>query len=371
MINRDRLLSLFEQLISFDSPSFGEREICDFIKGKLADLGIAACEDGAAEKIGGNCGNLYAYVGGALNLPPLLFCAHMDTVEPSRGKQMRTAAGGIITSDGKTVLGADDCAGIAAILEALTAAEESGLPHRPVEIVLTVAEEPYCVGIQHFDFSKLRSREAYVFDLTGPVGGAAYQAPTILSFEAVFTGRASHAGFAPEKGIHAVKAAGVAVAQIPCGRIGDTTINIGTISGGSADNIVPDRCTVTGEIRSFSDKEAHEQFDNICTAMEQAAKACGAEVALQGTVNCTAYRTDPAHSAVKRFESACSRLNLKANLCKTFGGSDNNHLALQGVGGIVVATAMNNCHSCAEYTTEQELEHAADLALALMLSEEL
>ena len=116
MTNRDRLLILFEQLIAFDSPSYGEREICDFIKGRLADLGIAVCEDGTAKKIGGNCGNLYAYVDGALNLPPLLFCAHMDTVEPSRGKQMRIAADGTITSDGKTVLGADDCAGIAAIL---------------------------------------------------------------------------------------------------------------------------------------------------------------------------------------------------------------------------------------------------------------
>ena len=160
MTNRDRLLILFEQLIAFDSPSYGEREICDFIKGRLADLGIAVCEDGTAKKIGGNCGNLYAYVDGALNLPPLLFCAHMDTVEPSRGKQMRIAADGTITSDGKTVLGADDCAGIAAILEALTAVAESGRPHRPVEILFTVAEEPYCVGIQQFDFSKLRSKEA-------------------------------------------------------------------------------------------------------------------------------------------------------------------------------------------------------------------
>ena len=371
MTNRDRLLILFEQLIAFDSPSYGEREICDFIKGRLADLGIAVCEDGTAKKIGGNCGNLYAYVDGALNLPPLLFCAHMDTVEPSRGKQMRIAADGTITSDGKTVLGADDCAGIAAILEALTAVAESGRPHRPVEILFTVAEEPYCVGIQQFDFSKLRSKEAYVFDLTGPVGGAAYQAPTILSFEAICTGRSSHAGFAPEKGIHAVKAAGAAVAQIPCGKIGDTTVNIGTISGGTADNIVPDRCTLTGEIRSFSDKEAHAQFDEICNIMKGAAKDYGAAVAIQGTANCTAYRTNPVHSAVQRFESACSRLNLKVDLGKTFGGSDNNHLALHGINGIVVATAMNNCHSCAEYTTEQELVNAANLALALMLSEDL
>lgn len=370
MINNNRLFTLFEQLVSIDSPSFGEREICDFIKTKFSESGIAFYEDDAGDKIGGSCGNLYAYIDGALDLPPLLFCAHMDTVEPSRGKRMQINKNGVITSDSQTVLGADDCAGIAAILEALATLKETGAAHRPVEILFTVAEEPYCVGIQHMDFEKIRSDEAYVFDLSGSVGGAAYQAPTIISFKAVFIGHSAHAGFAPEKGLHAIKAAAEAVLQIPCGRVENATVNIGTISGGTADNIVPDSCVLTGEIRSLSDEEAHRQLRIISKSMQNAANKSGVKVSIESVSNCTAYRTDTKHTVVKRFESACLKTGLKSHLCQTFGGSDNNYMAGQGIKGIVVATAMNNCHSCTEYTTKQELERAASIAFELMCSKE-
>ena len=165
MIDKKYLLELFRELVSIDSPSCGERMVCDCIKGRLLALGFLPQEDNTAEKINGRCGNLYCYVEGTLNLPPLLFSAHMDTVEPSRGKQLVSNEDGTITSAGDTVLGADDCAGLAVILEALTALRKSEQPHRPLELLFSAAEEPYCTGIRHFDFSQLRSREAYVFDV--------------------------------------------------------------------------------------------------------------------------------------------------------------------------------------------------------------
>ena len=371
MIDTNRLLSLFEKLISFDSPSFDERRIGDFVTQQLHKLGLDLCEDGAAEAIGGSCGNLHAYLEGSLDLPPLLFCAHLDTVEPSRNKKMQISEGGMITSTGETVLGADDCAGIASILEALTALKASNLPHRPIELLFTVAEEPYCRGAQALDLSMIYSREAYVLDLTGPVGTAAYQAPTILSFMAQFTGRSAHAGFAPEQGIHAIGVAACAVAALPCGRIDDhTTLNFGTITGGTADNIVPDRCTLTGEIRSFSDADAARLLADITHSMQRIAKEHGAKADISHTVHVAAYRTDPESAVAKRFQSACRQLGLAGHLVSTFGGSDNNYLAQKGIQGIVVATAMNNCHSTSEYTTIAELERAAHLVLALMLSKE-
>lgn len=367
MIDSHRLLTLFEQLVSIDSPSFGERAMCDFLRKKLAELGIAADEDESAAKLHSACGNLYAYLDGEPALSPLLFCAHMDTVEPARGKRMQMDENGRITSMGDTVLGADDCAGLAAILEALTAIKESGVPHRPLEILFTVAEEPYCVGVSQFDFTRLRAKEGYVFDLTGPVGGAAFQAPTIISFTADFTGRSAHAGFAPEDGIHAIRAAAEAAARIPCGRVGKSTVNIGTITGGIANNIVPDHCRFTGEIRSFSDREAQEQLEGIRQAVEEAGTRYGAAVTVESVLHFKTYCTPLEHPVVKRFASACGQPGLQADLHPTFGGSDLNHLAQHGITGLVVANAMNNCHSCQEYTTLPELERAARLALALML----
>ena len=368
-VAKSRLLALFERLVSIDSPSFGEREMCDFIKERLARLGLTAREDSAAEKLGGTSGNLYCYVEGELEKPPLLFSGHMDTVEPARGKKLVRGPGGLLTSAGDTVLGADDLAGVAAILEALETLLASGEPHRPLELLFSAAEEPYCVGVLQYDFSSLKSREAYVFDLTGPVGGAAYQAPTILSFTAVFSGRAAHAGFSPEEGVHAIQAAARAIAQIPCGRVGEATVNIATISGGTASNIVPDRCSFTGEIRSFSDGEARRLLEEMRETMERAAAENGASVRLESVSECTAYCTDRSHPVVKRFEDACGALGLPVRLCQTFGGSDNNHFATHGITGIVVANAMNNCHSCGEYTSEEELERAANLALRLMTAE--
>ncbi len=370
MVDNKRLLDLFKHLISFDSPSFGEQDICGFLKRKLKGLGIEAIEDSSAEKIGGTCGNLYAYIDGTLGLEPILFCAHMDTVEPAINKKMITHSDGKITSDGTTILGADDCSGIAAIIESLTVLKERNLPHRPIEILFTAAEEPYCRGIREFDFTMLKSKEAYVLDLSGPVGTAANQAPTILSFQAYFSGKAAHAGFAPEEGIHALKAAALAVSQIPCGKSGDTTVNIGTISGGTADNIVPDSCVVTGEIRSLSDENASQQLSIITDVMKNAAKNYGAEVTVKNTRNCIAYCTDTNHRVSKRFEKVCQKLGLDGKLCSTYGGSDNNHLALHGISGLVAATAMNNCHSLSEYTSEAELIRAAKLTLVLMLSQE-
>lgn len=371
MIDTNRLLSLFEKLVSIDSPSFGERELGAFVTQQLHTLGISVWEDGAAEAIGGSCGNLHAYLEGSLDLPPLLFCAHLDTVEPSRNKHLQISGDGRITSAGETVLGADDCAGLASILEALTSLKASNRPHRPIELLFTAAEEPYCRGVQAADFSRIRSREAYVFDLTGPVGDAAYQAPTILSFQAVFTGRSAHAGFAPEQGINAIRAAAHAITAIPSGRIDEnTTLNLGTIVGGTADNIVPDCCTLTGEIRSYSDEAATGLLADITRRMQEAAKAYGARAEVTHRVNVSAYRTDPESAVVRRFQSACGQSGLSSRLLPTFGGSDNNYLAQRGIQGIVVATAMNSCHSTSEYTTVDELARSAGLALALMLSKE-
>lgn len=370
-VNEKRLIFLFKKLVETDSPTFGEREVCNIIKSELNHLGIPAVEDSAGEQIGGSTGNLYAYADGRADLPPLLFCAHMDTVQPAHNKRLIIENDGTLHSDGTTVLGSDDLAGVSAVIEALSVLKESNIEHRPIEILFSVSEENYCKGISHFDFGRLKSKEAYVFDLDGEVGSAAYAAPTILSFTVDMIGKSSHAGFASEKGIHAVKAASLAVCNIGCGKIdGDTTVNVGTISGGTATNIVPDRCTFTGEIRSYSDEKALNQFDIISQTAERAAEKYGAKAIITLERSITAYETDLNSRVVKRFKKVCGDMALNAHLNRSFGGSDNNVLAQNGIDGLVVATAMNSCHTTDEWTTISELKKAAVLALNLMISKD-
>ena len=260
-IDTQRLVRTFSELVAVDSPSFGERAMADLLRDKLAALGISCKEDGAAEKLGGTAGTLFARVPGTPGAAALLFCTHMDTVVPARGKRAVLHADGRITSAGDTVLGADDLAGVAALLEVLETLREQGIAHRPLELLFTAAEEPYCAGVRHFDFSQCTAKTGFVLDLTGPVGTAAVAAPTILSFTVEITGRAAHAGFAPETGVHAVAAAAKGLARLQQGRLeAGTTLNVGMISGGTAANIVPERCTLSGEIRSMQHARAEALY---------------------------------------------------------------------------------------------------------------
>ena len=370
MVNRDRLVDTFSELVSIDSPSLGERQMCDALKAKLAALGIDSREDDTGAKLGGNAGNLYAYVDGSVDLPPILLSSHMDTVEPSRGKKAVVQPDGTITSDGTTVLGADDLSGVAAILEVLTVLKENNIPHRPIEVLFDVSEELYCIGIQEYDFPTLKSKEAYIFDLSGPVGFAANQAPSIVSFSAEFHGRAAHAAFAPETGIHAIKAAADAIHAIQCGRVADTTVNVGKISGGIAGNIVPEYCTISGEVRGFNDENVRRQLAKIEAEVNRAAESVGAEVKFSTETLCLAYLVDENDPVTHRFKKACAEMGLEGGLVSTYGGSDNNHFFHHGIKGLVVASGMNNCHSKQEYSSVSDLETAAELILKMVLSEE-
>ncbi|MHC1693807.1 MAG: M20/M25/M40 family metallo-hydrolase [Eubacteriales bacterium] len=366
-INKTRLISSFTDMVSIDSPTLSEDGMALYIKSRLSDLGVTLREDDAGVKLGGSSGNLHGLFEGEADMEPVLFCCHMDTVEPSSGKRAVISEDGKITSAGDTVLGADDCSGIAAIIEALTTIKENGLKHRPIELLFTIAEETLCSGIKQFDCSALHSRQAYVLDLSGHIGTAAYAAPTILTFTAKIRGRAAHAGFAPQEGIHAVKVAADAISRLKMGRNeGESTVNIGVISGGRATNIVPDYCEVRGEVRSFSHDRALELTQSVAQVFEESASSLGASVSFERDFGCIAYETSLEHPVTQRFKQACGRLGLPVSLIRTFGGSDCSVLAGHGIAGLVVSCGMEKCHSLEEYTTADMLSEAAELVLSLM-----
>ncbi len=371
-INIDRLTNEFCALAGMDSPSFGEKEVCDYLKRQLIELGFSVAEDQAGTGHENGCGNLYGYLNGEETLgAPLLLCAHMDTVEPSQGKRAVISEDGRITSAGDTVLGADDISGMTAILEALRVIDENGIRHRPIEVLFTVAEEVYCGGASQFDFSQIRSKQAYVLDLSGPIGTAAFCAPSILFFTATVTGKSAHAGFEPKKGVHAIAAAADAVSKLKLGHIGEeATLNIGVIQGGRATNIVPDECIVRGEARSFSHHKALELVETVKQQFNDSAAAIGASAAFEVTEGCKAYETPVDHPVADRFRNVCKSMEIEAKLIKTFGGSDNNYLAAHGITGLVAASGMHDCHTCAEYTTVEELAQSARLVASLIVSDD-
>ncbi len=371
-INTDRLINEFSAIVAMDSPAFGEKRVCEYIKRQLTELGFSIAEDQAGAGHENGCGNLYGYLKGEEELgAPLLLCAHMDTVEPSGGKRAVISGNGRITSGGDTVLGADDISGIAAILEALRVIDENGVRHRPIEVLFTVAEEVYCGGAAQFDFAQIQSKQAYVLDLSGAIGTAAFSAPSILFFTATVTGKCAHAGFEPEKGVHAIAAAADAVSKLKLGHVGDdATLNIGIIRGGIATNIIPNECVVCGEVRSFSHQTAVDLAEAVQRQFAASVQSFGASVAFDVTEGCRAYETPLDHVVAKRFEEACKAMKIDTQMVKTFGGSDNNYLAARGITGLVIASGMHDCHTCGEYTTVNELAQSARLTASLIVSDD-
>ena len=368
MINEQRLLAEFLKLVSFDSESLHEGPIRDHLKQRLTELGLEVREDDAAARLGSEAGNLYARLDGAGE--SVLFSAHMDTVSPGRGKRA-VVEDGTVRSDGTTVLGADDCAGLAAILEALTVLRERDLPHPPIELLFTVAEELYGQGSVLFDYARLTSGAAYVLDLSGPVGRAAVCAPTILRLDIAVRGRAAHAGFCPERGVNALRIAASALAEIPTGRVAeDTTVNFGVISGGTGVNVVPEEVRISGEIRSLRHERAVEKSEGVAGVFREKARALGGDAEITVTEQVRAYRIGSRDPVVRRFERAAMAMGLEPRQVTTFGGSDNNHFVRHGIRGIVLACGMNEVHSVRETQDVAELVRLAELTLRLMEKEE-
>jgi tripeptide aminopeptidase len=367
MINQKRMVEEFCKLVSIDAISFEERQMADELTSILNELGFAVTEDQAGEHYGGNSGNLYGFLQGTLEGDPILFSAHMDTVTPGKGKKAVVHEDGAITSDGTTILGSDDLSGIVAILEAVRSIQEQGIPHRSIEVLFPIGEEVYLRGSDVFDYSLIKAKQAYVLDLSGPVGTAALSAPTLVSFETTLHGKAAHAGFAPETGIHAIALAAKAITQITQGRIDETTtVNIGTIEGGKARNIVPDSCILKGEVRSLSHEKALKEAEKIKEVLDAVTKEAGVTHSWETSFGCLAYRIPKEDEVVKRYQEVCDALGYETYYVDTFGGSDNNNFVKNGIQGIVLACGMNKVHSLEEYTHVEELTKCASIVFKLM-----
>jgi len=370
MIDKERLLEEFFKLSAINAHSFEERKKTDYLTARLQSLGFSVQEDQAGSQYGGNAGNLYAYKEGELKGAPLLFSAHMDTVAPGNGIKASINEEGNIVSDGTTILGADDNSGLSAILEAIESIQQRKTKHRNLELLFTIGEEAYLKGSEVFDYEKIRAKQAYVLDLCGKVGTAAICAPTVLAFTVKITGKASHAGFAPEKGINAIEIASKIITRIKQGRLDEeTTVNIGCINGGVSTNIVSEECIFRGEVRSLNNEKAQELMKHLeITAQEEVLRS-GAKYQIDSNIGSIAYRIDENAQVIQNFEKTCRKLNVEPIKITTMGGSDNNNFALHGIDGIVLACAMEQVHSCQEYAQVEELEKITEIVYQLMTIE--
>ena len=367
MVNKKRLIESFMELVKIDSVSRDEKEVADFLVKKLKDLGLKVTVDQAGEKVKSNSGNIIARLKGNIKkATPIMFSAHMDTVVP--GKKINPLLKGEkIISSGKTILGADDKAAIAALLEALHIIKENNISCGDIEIVFSICEEIGLKGSKNLDISSLNARMAFILDAGGRVGKIITTAPSQNSLEIIIYGKSAHAGSNPEEGINAIQVAGFALSRMKLGRIDEeTTANIGVISGGKATNIIPDKVTLKGEIRSRNEEKLEKYTEQLIKITEDTAQEFKAKEDVKIKHEYYCYNLSPDDQVVKISIKAAKNMGLQPELCPSGGGSDANVFNKKGLPSIVLAVGMEKVHTMEEYILIKDLRNTVEYVLSII-----
>ncbi|MDO4539734.1 MAG: M20/M25/M40 family metallo-hydrolase [Syntrophomonadaceae bacterium] len=366
MINKDRLLDTFIALTALDSESRAEAPVRDYLMRWFKGRAESLEEDSAAAAVNGNCGNVLVRLPGSGGGRPLLFSCHMDTVKPGRGIKAALDSDNIIRGAGDTILGSDDKAGIAAILEAVTVMEEQGIKHPPLELLFTVCEEQGLLGARHFDLDTLRSAMGFVLDSSGAPGSIVVQSPSQYELNYYVTGKAAHAGMCPEMGLNAIQVMAQALAKMPCGRVDEeTTCNFGMIEGGQARNAVAAECHVKGEARSLKPEKLERLADELSRIFTDTVTAAGAQGLVERVLLYSAVDYDPEAEVVKLASQAAAGLGLPVSLDKTGGGSDASVINRR-IPCVNLGIGMSAVHTVEEYISWDDMADVARWIVAIV-----
>ncbi|MFW5787478.1 MAG: M20/M25/M40 family metallo-hydrolase [Halanaerobiales bacterium] len=366
MLQKNRVLKKFEEMVKINSPSLQEKELANKIKNELNLMNIEFSEDNTAEKINGNCGNIIAEIDGDIAGPTLLIAAHMDRVEPGREIEP-VISGDYIKSAGKTILAADDIIGVTAILEALNRAKKNNIQLPSLIIVFTVAEEIGMLGAKNLPADIIKKADyGIVLDVDGAVGKIVYKAPSRIKFNAVIRGKTAHAGTDPERGVNAIKITSHAISTIDLGHIDkNLTANIGVIKGGIASNMVPDMVELEGEVRSFEDKKIRKQIEHMKNTINFYVKKFGGKVEYNISRTYSRFNLCKENKIIKISSKAAKKLSIKPILATSRGGSDANILNSKGLPTINLGTGMKNVHSTSEKVKIESLYKLIDYVMEI------
>lgn len=368
LVNEDRLIQLFKNLVMINAPALAEREVVDWTKKYLEEIGIECWEDNAGAEIGGNANNLIAKLpGNNPSAPKIYFSAHFDTVEPTAGLKI-IERDGVFYSDGTTILGADDKGGMAPAIEALRILKDSDEPRGDIYLLLSCAEEIGLKGAAALKIEDLNLDFGYVLDTGPPVGTFVTRTATHDKLDITITGKPAHAGKDPEKGINAIQVAADAISKMKIGRIGpETTANLGVIEGGSATNVVCAQVRIWAEARSTNVEELDVQVNHMIGEFERAAREWKAEVSINHVRHYDAYHVPDDAEVVTKAQTASAALGWNPVLRTTLGGSDANVYNQKGVPSIVVATGMDKVHTHEELIARKDLMDLTKLCIQIAL----
>ncbi len=365
-IDRDSLLARFLQYVQIDSETGDELEMAKFMVAELEKLGLTVDTDTPPDWVGTNGFNLYGTLAGDEDLEPILFSSHIDTVTNGKNIKPKVCDDGYVRSDGTTILGGDDKAGVCAILEAVAQAKK--LKRRPtIEVILTVREESGLLGAKALDFSKITAKKGMVLDSGGNADQITTQGPGQNNIKVKIIGKGAHAGIAPESGISAIQVGAVAVANMNLLRIdSETTSNIGTFSASTPSNIVCDVANLVLEARSRDKNKLKAQTDHIIQCVNDACKKFGATAEIEVNAIYETFHLPDTCPIVAETMEACKKVGLTPKTIGSGGGSDANVFNTKGIDCVNLAIGMEKVHTVHEQQSILQMNLASEICYQMV-----
>jgi len=366
---KDRLKEIFEQLLRSDGASKNEKNTVAVVQSILSDLPVNIVQTASKSK---TRPNLYIKLPkrGATSSPPILLSAHMDTVEPTPNICF-TCQNEQYTTDGNTILGSDDKAGVAAIIECLFSVHESNKPHPDIEVAFTVEEEIGLEGAKDFDTSLIQAKQGIVIDADGDPGIIMYAGPSQVVFEVNIQGKSAHAGMSPEEGKSAILFASECISKIPFGRIdSETTTNIGKIEGGKATNIVAEHCFLNGEIRSHNPSKLEIVKHQIKSIFEKGS-LYGYKIQFKDHYAYKSFSFRQDTSIIRKISTAMETIGLDPELKVCGGGCDANvfNETIPSMECVNLACGMTDVHTHKESIYFSDIEKITELLIQVCTME--
>ncbi|MCM3389265.1 M20/M25/M40 family metallo-hydrolase [Ureibacillus chungkukjangi] len=362
-----RLVNEFLELVQIDSETKHEEIIAPILVKKLEEMGFDVFQDDAHTRNGHGAGNIIATLNGSLDVEPIYFTVHMDTVVPGIGIKPEIREDGYIYSDGTTILGADDKAGMAALFEMARRLKEQEIEHGTIQFIITAGEESGLVGAKELDPSLIQAKLGFAVDSDGKVGGIVTAAPFQVKLETKIFGKTAHAGVAPEKGISAITLAAKAVAKMNLGRIDEeTTANIGRFEGGKATNIVCDEVYILAEARSINKDKLDAQVNHMKETFETVAEGLGGRAEVDVKLMYPGFSVTESDRVVQIAMQAVETIGRKPQLGISGGGSDANVIAGFGIPTVNLSVGYEEIHTTNERMPIEELEKLADLLVEVV-----
>lgn len=368
MINTERMINNFLTYIQIDSESQNEKAICDYVSQQMKDLGFSVQIDNAGEKINSNGYNICIKQPGDINKDAILLSAHLDTVIPGQGIKP-IIEGDLIKTDGSTILGGDDKAGVAIIVECLQVIKEKQLSSRPIEAVFSICEEIGLKGAKEFDTDVLTAKEGIVIDAGGAIGLIDIEGPAQNMINVDIYGKSAYTEVDPDVGISAIQIAAHALEHMKLHPADDrTTVNFGVIHGGVAANIIADHVHLVGEIHSLDVMELVNQTEHIKTIFEAAASDLGGSVNFNIERTYNAFSVDENSKLVRDLKQAFIDNGFQPKCVPYGGGSDTNIYSEKGIVCINLSCGMSLAHTTNESIKKSDIEACAKSLLTFLLN---